>query len=936
MEPKRTGSEHVYAAGDHREPSLNSSEFKLVDGSDNYHHVKLLIGKNDTVLNHDAIHEPNSTNGIDHSTSSSSIGTDDQFSRHQDEAPSFKPSLLSSSIDSHADHPTKTSRLLTKQYELAPLSIPPSVSSSTNIQITTQNGSTNQHQAAAISPDNTTPGMKRKKSVTFHPEVVTSSRLLSPMANQSSIMDEDRKSPADGASTLFKHPAWLVQIFQRSWKLKTQDWDEKEENAKVLSVEKLCSRAIDVESPIWYFIPKKLIVKSSSSDDMATLSVEEFKVNYSIDENELSPKFEVYFNYWSQLRDLLFLRLRKENKKNKQNVDKSEKKTGNDLWYGYHNAAILSYFIETQRESLCDLQKAIHFKLFDLLFESIADTEGDSTVISEQGLTLMKSVSYLYIETDNIFHATSVLYHIMRNYCFTGDSSDKLIEKWTRKGANTEVFATNMDWKVIYLIIRLVTKYVETQSSPTSNTSQDYQKVDRGLSQFTIPELRYFRTCVMEKICKYNPNQDLYMVWKTKWSTEEESNRISDSSAFPKLETEQEIIENCFYLLYLIVSKDRERSVKVSDKKSVEKSFEENETSNPDSKSNASQQTRSSSSLLSKVATFLKKAKMSLFGNSTLLSIVMYLAGMVGTAFILRTIYNLLSPSRMYSETPSFNLSKNDLQLPYLDNPTKIPSNFSLPSRQLDKTNFANMPPIRKFEKPAATPTPIATLGTGSNEKLHPENKNIVEAGSNIKTILKPNNFKTDFYKQVESTLPGTRKEVNQVVERDYKYIEGLRDEMDHVFEIAENMKKPPTKDVEEKTPKKKQLVSFRIEEPSGESKPLDGDLLSTDKKTKQSIANQPPSNRFMDVTNEEQPYNPVGFGGSDILPPFPSSQMNSNLTTLIGSEGVFPNKTSVTSNNRINNLNRTIAPKNPPSTTRTNVTPVAGPKVFGKKKRVQ
>lgn len=842
--------------------------------------------------------------------------------------------------------------------EVSTTSTPPEV---VNIEQDHDNNEINRKQQDRSPPSLASPEMngsatKRKKSVTFHPEVVTSSRSLSPTShlmngasddlisqheNESSNSHSFRnESDINGAgSVFFKHPPWLVYTFQHSWRVKLQEYsnndsDEPEENlTSLLTLEKIMSRPIDIESPIWYFLPKRLIQASTIENDQFKLN------NYQIDEDDLEPKFEVYFNYWAQLRDSLFLRLRKENKKLK-----NEKSSNAQLWYGYHNAAILSFFIETQKDSLCDLQKALHFRIFDLLFESMAqlnqsENTENITLISDQELTLMKTVCFFYIETEHLFHATSVLYHVMRNYCFTAESYQKLVQKWSTSDLEKlEIYPLNIDWKVVYLILRLISKYLEilerkpTESSFVSQLQYDeFCKVDRGLSQFSQNDLLCFRNCVIEQICKYKPNHDLYLLWKDKWQADDTENSCK---AFPKIETEPELLENCFYILYLIISKERERI--------SEKGFTESSANPTDFKPKVTE-SRSKVSLLSKLGNYWKKLRFKFFGNSSLMTIVLYIAGVLGTAFIVKVIYQFFSSSGLSHSEKQFNLSRNDLRLPYLTSPqfeSALPSKMNVtPSsihQQQTPTKRYSSSPSLNFEiahttKPSSLP--VATLGTSFNTQ-HPENRTINK--ENIRTILKPSNFKQDFYEKVDQV----NGQIDRVVERDFNYISSLREEMDHIFDIAEKMKQPKKKstssDEEKQQETQKPLVSFQVGDQVEQPNSSVTVSQSSPGENMRSQNTSPIYKRALDTSALPTEYNPVGFG-SDELPPFPSTNQNPNLATFIGSEGV--SKSNVVANNRLNNLNRTIGSstnrKTLTTTSRkkTSTPNTGGPKVFGKRK---
>ncbi|KAG2378460.1 hypothetical protein C9374_008099 [Naegleria lovaniensis] len=793
--------------------------------------------------------------------------------------------------------------------------------------------------SSLASPEMNGSATKRKKSVTFHPEVVTSSRSVSPTTHfmnggSDDLIGQHENEPSfrndsdmNGVgSVFFKHPAWLVYTFQHSWRVKLQEYasndsDEPEENlTSLLTLDKIMSRPIDIESPIWYFLPKRLIQPSTIEND-------QFKINnYQMDEDDLEPKFEVYFNYWAQLRDSLFLRLRKENKKLK-----SEKSSNAQLWYGYHNAAILSFFIETQKDSLHDLQKALHFRIFDLLFESMAQTNQaenaeNVTLISDQELTLMKTVCFFYIETEHLFHATSVLYHVMRNYCFTAESYQKLVQKWSTSDLEkSEIYPSNIDWKVVYLILRLISKYLEilerksTESSFVSQLQYDeFCKVDRGLSQFSQNDLLCFRNCVIEQICKYKPNHDLYLLWKDKWQADDISNSCK---AFPRIETEPELLENCFYIIYLIISKERERI--------SEKGFTDNNTNTTDFKPKVNE-SRSKTTLLSKLGNYWKKLRVRLFGNSSLMTIILYIAGVLGTAFILKIIYQFFNTSSLSRSENQFNLSRNDLRLPYLTSSqfgSALPSKMDvspLHQQQTPTTRYSS--PSLNFEiahstKPSSSP--VATLGTSFN--THPENRTIHK--DNIRTILKPSNFKQDFYEKVDQT----NGQVDRVVERDFNYISSLRDEMDHVFDIAEKMKQPKKKSTSEdiKQATQKPVVTFQVGEDTEQQ--ASSPVISSSSSIAENVRSQPTIS--IDTSLPPSDYTPMGFG-SDELPPFPSTNQNRNLATFIGSEGV--SKSNVVASNRLNNLNRTIGSNRKTSTTtssttrkKTSTPNTGGPKVL-------
>ncbi|EFC47980.1 predicted protein [Naegleria gruberi] len=803
--------------------------------------------------------------------------------------------------------------------------------------------------------------IKRKKSVTFHPKIVTSSRLLSPATPH--IQDEetddavttpenDPSNHGTNSSIFFKHPFWLVNAFQKSWRAKLQDMDEEDENSpNSLTLEKVMSRSIDIESPIWYFIPKKLITKYSSSplnEKLVADSQTTIIDSYDIEESVLDPKYEVYFNYWAQLRDTLFLKLRKENRK------KSEKNSSNiQLWHGYHNAAILSFFIETQRESLCDLQKAIHFRIFDLLFESIAqntaEKEDNVTVISDQELTLMKTVCFLYIETDHLFHASSVLYHIIRNYCFTPEIYQKLVQKWnkasgtssspsssTANGNNenkAEAFpAVNMDWKVIYLVLRLISKYIEHKQNNSQRENftslsqyEEYCKVGKGFSQLSIDDLTFFRSAIIEIICKFKPNHDLYSLWKGKWEIPESAAAMNPLK-FPKLESEQEILENCFYILHLVISKERERMV--SEKESPATNLEKD--SIKDFIRGKPSENKSSLTLMGRLRNWLHNLKSSL-RRTNWRRLIMYIAGIVGIGIITKMIYQFFSPrSTFIDERNDFSLSRNELHLPYLTNTT---SQTFLPSPSLhQRTDFADtnnfgLPKtlggqVTKSTTSSIIPPPISTLGT--NSKQHPENLNLSK--DNIQTILKPSTFKEDFYKKIESP---NKQPTDIIVERDFNYITSLRNEMDHVFDVTERMKKPtqPNKVEQPSSTNKKPIVTFQVGEQHDR---IDDDDLSLSHNKKQSSTK---------LSHDEDPsnYTPKSIG--DELPPF-TGGTNSNLASFIGTEQpVLTNKAAATANNRLNNLNRTVnatanrVPRQTPRKT-TNTPNTTGPKVFGKRKQ--
>ncbi|KAL9648182.1 hypothetical protein ABK040_009186 [Willaertia magna] len=388
---------------------------------------------------------------------------------------------------------------------------------------------------------------KIKKKVTFHPSITqqqqsnlnnnsTSSTSTSTTINNNINTNTNNNNIVNKSHNfIYKHPIWLIQCYQQIWREKL----EKDENFEFLTSEILLMRPIDPESPIWYFIPKNI--------------VNNLEENHLID-NIISPNMDVYFNYWSTLRDSLFLKLRKQRKSQLNNLSQNEKNfeessqnnlqnNSSQLWYGYHNAAILSFLIETNEEVCCDLKKAMHFKLMDLLMETMSSIGTSSSynlnintinsntinnssnsntnvkIFSEQEVILLRTLIFLYIETNLLFHAALLIFYFIKN-------SDGIF-----------------DCKIIYLFLKLITKYLDWRKNNNKTTCQKNQqlnntnvynnninklinnidetnefiKIDKGLSKISTFKLISFRKIVIQQICKRKPTNDLYQMWKEKW-----------------------------------------------------------------------------------------------------------------------------------------------------------------------------------------------------------------------------------------------------------------------------------------------------------------------------------------------------------------------------------------------------------------------------------
>lgn len=211
---------------------------------------------------------------------------------------------------------------------------------------------------------------------------------------------------------------WLETVYLKVWK---------KDQKNGLSIKELLTRFVEPESPRWFFIKAK-----------------NFK------------NFTVRFKCWQGIREELYEQIRKTN----FNV------------YAYHNAAVLSFFLEEDEFAL---------KILNKLIEKTPSE------------TLLLTMAYFYIEKGRLNDAACILYNNL-------NESDH----------NTHT---------IYLSMRLLTKIM------------DLPKKEQGFFEkwfFKQPKLnenlKEIREKVMPSLCNLKPNNHLYKLWALHWKWLNEEN----------------------------------------------------------------------------------------------------------------------------------------------------------------------------------------------------------------------------------------------------------------------------------------------------------------------------------------------------------------------------------------------------------------------------
>lgn len=211
---------------------------------------------------------------------------------------------------------------------------------------------------------------------------------------------------------------WLENVYLKVWK---------KEMKNGLTMKELLTRYLEPESPRWYFINCK-----------------NFK-NYL-----------VRMKCWKEIREELYEHLRKTN----YNV------------YGYHNAAVLSFFLDEDEFALKILSKLIEKSPNDTLYLTLA---------------------YFYIEKGKLNDAACILYHNLNE---------------------SEHHTHGM-----YLSMRLLTKLMELPKEEQGYFESWFFKEPKNHEN-----LQEIREKVMPSLCNLKPNNHLFKLWSLHWKWLNEEN----------------------------------------------------------------------------------------------------------------------------------------------------------------------------------------------------------------------------------------------------------------------------------------------------------------------------------------------------------------------------------------------------------------------------